>query len=115
MKFSRDKIFHRSEINPKTYDAFFQYHQKYNSIASLKENSKQNYILNPDEEFYLIQNKNNANNQMKSVSFKPNKTICQKNGVLTGPNLTNIMNQYINYSLHKKKENKKNKKQKGRK
>ena len=104
MKFSKDKIYHRSEINPKIYDAFFQYHPKYNSITSLKENSKQNYILDKEEEFYLVQNKNNANIQTKSVSFQPNKNIYQKNYVLSGPNLTNLMNQYINYSIHKRKK-----------
>ena len=113
MKFSNEKIYHRSENCPNTYDAYFQYHPKYNSITSLKENTKQNDNLNPDEEYYLVQNKNNAITQMKSVSFQPNKKIYQKNGILSGENLNNLMNQYINYSIHKRKKIKsiKNKKE----
>ena len=113
MKFSNDKIHLRKEINPNIYNAFFQYHPKYNSITSLKENTKQNDNLNPDEEYYLVQNKNNTITQMKSVSFQPNKKIYQKNGILSGENLNNLMNQYINYSIHKRKKIKsiKNKKE----
>ena len=113
MKFSNEKIYHRSENCPNTYDAYFQYHPKYNSITSLKENTKQNDNLNPDEEYYLVQNKNNTIAQMKSVSFQPNKKIYQKNGILSGENLNNLMNQYINYSIHKRKKIKsiKNKKE----
>ena len=50
---------------------------------------------------------------MKSVSFQPNKKIYQKNGILSGENLNNLMNQYINYSIHKRKKIKsiKNKKE----
>ena len=113
MKFSNDKILHRKEINPNIYDAFFQYHPKCNSITSLKENAKQNYELNGNEEYYLGQNQISPIPQMKSVSIRQNKNIYQKNGILSCHNLNDIMNKYINHSLHKKKKIKmiKNKKE----
>ena len=113
MKFCNDKIPHRKEINPNIYDAFFQYHPKCNSITSLKENAKQNYELNGNEEYYLGQNQISPIPQMKSVSIRQNKNIYQKNGILSCHNLNDIMNKYINHSLHKKKKIKmiKNKKE----
>ena len=104
MKFSSDKIHHRKEINPNIYNAFFQYHPKYNSITSLKENTKQNYELNGDEEYYLVQNQISPIAQMKSVSLRQNKNIYQKNGILSRQNLNDIMNKYINSSVHKRKK-----------
>ena len=104
MKFSNDKIHHRKEINPNIYNAFFQYHPKYNSITSLKENTKQNYELNGDEEYYLVQNQISPIAQMKSVSLRQNKNIYQKNGILSRQNLNDIMNKYINSSVHKRKK-----------
>ena len=107
MKYTNDKIEHLSEMTPKDYNIFNNNSPKFNSIASLKENSKQNYNLNPEEEYYLVQNDNNDILKMKSVSFKPNKKLYKNNGIFSRENLNNLMNQYINFSMHKKSKPKK--------
>ena len=107
MKYSNDKIHYRSEMTQKDYNIYTNNNPKLNSIESLKENSKQNYHLNPDEEYYLVQNENNDIFQMKSVSFKPNKKMYKNNGIFSRENLNNLMNQFINYSMHKKNKSKK--------
>ena len=107
MKYTNGKIEHLSEMTPKDYNIYNNNSPKFNSIASLKENSKQNYNLNPEEEYYLVQNDNNDILKMKSVSFKPNKKLYKNNGIFSRENLNNLMNQYINFSMHKKSKPKK--------
>ena len=107
MKYTNDKINYRSEMTQKEYNIYNNNNPKFNSIESLKENSKRNYNLNPDEEYYLVQNENNNIFQMKSVSFKPNKKMYKNNGIFSRENLNNLMNQFINYSMHKKSKSKK--------
>ena len=106
MKFSNEKIYHRGEVNPNLYNLYYNNLPKYNSLTSLKNNPKINYNLDPDEEYYLVKNKNNPSIQTKSVSFQSNKKIYLKNGVLSGDNIINLMNQFINYSMNKKKKKK---------
>ena len=107
MKNTIDKIHYRSEMNQNDYNIYTNNNPKFNSIESLKKNSKQNYNLNQDEEYYLVQNENNDIFQMKSVSFKPNKKLYKNNGIFSKENLNNLMNQYLNYSIHKKNKTKK--------
>ena len=106
MKYTNNKMQYHSEMSRKDNNIYYNNNPKFNSMASLKENSKQNYNLNPDEEYYLVKNENNDFLQMKSVSFKPNKKMYKNNGILSGENLNNLLNQYINFSLHKKKKSK---------
>ena len=107
MKFSNDKIFNRYELSTNLSTKYNNNCPKYNSITSLKENSKQVINLNPDEEYYLIQNKKNQIPQMKSVSFKQNKKLFQNNGFFSGKTLNTLMNQYLKYSIHKNNKTKK--------
>ena len=107
MKYSNDKIYNRFELSSNLYSKYNNNCPKYNSITSLKENSKQVININTDEEYYIIQNKNNQIPQMKSVSFKQNKKLFQNNGFFSGKTLNILMNQYLKYSIHKKKKTKK--------
>ena len=75
MKFSNEKIYHRGEVNPNLYNLYYNNLPKYNSLTSLKNNPKINYNLDPDEEYYLVKNKNDPSIQTKSVSFQSNKKI----------------------------------------
>ena len=43
---------------------------------------------------------------MKSVSSQQNKKIHNINKIIKGKNFSNLLNQYINYSIYKKNKNK---------
>ena len=106
MKFSNEEFYDRelNQNNPMIY------HNPYEipfPIHNLKENSKQNDLINNEQHMYTAKNNNNDILLMKSVSFRSNKKIYNTKGALTEKNMINLMNKYINYSMHKKRKKKK--------
>ena len=102
MKFSNDIKHDRSDLESDIYNIYFTLHSKYKLPESLNENVKQSCNLNSNEEYYLIQNNKKKFLQMKSVSSQQNKKIHNINKIIKGKNFSNLLNQYINYSIYKK-------------